>query len=59
MIFPRFVFRPIEDSSYFYFTQMLKRDEPIAKQDQVGTFSVMWIIGRLLEKYAFYFCRLM
>ncbi|XP_014367392.2 protein RFT1 homolog [Papilio machaon] len=30
----RFVFRPIEDSSYFYFTQMVKRELPIDKQDQ-------------------------
>jgi oligosaccharide translocation protein RFT1 len=30
----RFIFRPIEDSAYFYFTQMIKRDEPVAKQDQ-------------------------
>ncbi|XP_013145071.1 PREDICTED: protein RFT1 homolog [Papilio polytes] len=30
----RFVFRPIEDSSYFYFTQMVKRELPIHKQDQ-------------------------
>lgn len=31
----RFVFRPIEESAYFYFTQMVKRDEPIAAQNQV------------------------
>lgn len=30
----RFVFRPIEDSSYFYFTQMVSRDLPLYKQDQ-------------------------
>ncbi|KPJ08501.1 Protein RFT1-like [Papilio machaon] len=30
----RFIFRPIEDSSYFYFTQMVKRELPIHKQDQ-------------------------
>ncbi|RZC41890.1 RFT1 -like protein [Asbolus verrucosus] len=30
----RFIFRPIEDSAYFYFTQMIKRDEPVQKQDQ-------------------------
>ncbi|XP_050679822.1 protein RFT1 homolog [Leptidea sinapis] len=30
----RFIFRPIEDSSYFYFTQMLNRDLPLHKQDQ-------------------------
>lgn len=31
----RFVFRPIEDSAYFYFTQMIQRDVPISQQDQV------------------------
>lgn len=30
----RFVFRPIEDSSYFYFTQIVSRDVPLQKQDQ-------------------------
>ncbi|XP_059050277.1 protein RFT1 homolog [Achroia grisella] len=30
----RFVFRPIEDSSYFYFTQMVNRDLPVHRQDQ-------------------------
>ncbi|KAJ0176582.1 hypothetical protein K1T71_007761 [Dendrolimus kikuchii] len=30
----RFIFRPIEDSSYFYFTQMVSRDLPLHKQDQ-------------------------
>lgn len=31
----RFIFRPIEESSYFYFTQTLARDVPLAKQDKV------------------------
>lgn len=30
----RFIFRPIEDSSYFYFTQMVNRDLPLHKQEQ-------------------------
>lgn len=30
----RFIFRPIEDSSYFYFTQMVSRDLPLYKQDK-------------------------
>ncbi|XP_074037836.1 man(5)GlcNAc(2)-PP-dolichol translocation protein RFT1 isoform X2 [Leptinotarsa decemlineata] len=30
----RFIFRPIEDSAYFYFTQMIKRGEPVVKQNQ-------------------------
>lgn len=29
----RFIFRPIEDSSYFYFTQMVNRELPLIKQD--------------------------
>lgn len=29
----RFIFRPIEDSSYFYFTQTVSRDLPLHKQD--------------------------
>ncbi|XP_033210012.1 protein RFT1 homolog [Belonocnema kinseyi] len=28
----RFIFRPIEDSSYFYFTQMVKRDKSLNEQ---------------------------
>lgn len=31
----RFVFRPIEESAYFYFTQMIRRDAAISKQEQV------------------------
>ncbi|XP_028169086.1 protein RFT1 homolog [Ostrinia nubilalis] len=30
----RFIFRPIEDSSYFYFTQMVSRELPLHKQDK-------------------------
>lgn len=32
----RFIFRPIEDSGYFYFTQMVKRDEKINQQNPVS-----------------------
>lgn len=31
----RFIFRPIEESGYFYFTQMVKRDKPISDQNPV------------------------
>ncbi|XP_011644754.1 protein RFT1 homolog isoform X1 [Pogonomyrmex barbatus] len=31
----RFIFRPIEDSGYFYFTQMVKRDKAISDQNPV------------------------
>lgn len=30
----RFIFRPIEESSYFYFTQTLSRDVPLEKQNR-------------------------
>lgn len=32
----RFIFRPIEESGYFYFTQMIKRDKPINDQNPVS-----------------------
>lgn len=38
LYFFRFIFRPIEESAYFYFTQMIKRDELLKNQNQV-TFS--------------------
>lgn len=31
----RFIFRPIEDSGYFYFTQMVKRDKTLNEQSPV------------------------
>ncbi|EGI63264.1 PREDICTED: protein RFT1 homolog [Acromyrmex echinatior] len=31
----RFIFRPIEDSGYFYFTQIVKRDKTISDQNPV------------------------
>ena len=31
----RFIFRPIEDSSYFYFTQTISRDIKLEKQNKV------------------------
>ncbi|XP_033175312.1 protein RFT1 homolog isoform X2 [Bombus vosnesenskii] len=31
----RFIFRPIEESGYFYFTQMVKRDKPVNDQNPV------------------------
>jgi len=32
----RFIFRPIEESGYFYFTQMVKRDKTISDQNSVS-----------------------
>ncbi|KAH0560515.1 protein RFT1 homolog [Cotesia glomerata] len=31
----RFIFRPVEESAYFYFTQTIKRNEPLTQQDPV------------------------
>lgn len=31
----RFLFRPIEESAYFYFTQLVHRDKPIRQQNEV------------------------
>lgn len=35
-LFARFVFRPIEENSYFYFTQTILRDTPLATQNRVS-----------------------
>lgn len=32
----RFIFRPIEESGYFYFTQTVKRDKSISDQNPVS-----------------------
>lgn len=32
----RFIFRPIEESGYFYFTQILKRDKSLSEQNPAG-----------------------
>jgi oligosaccharide translocation protein RFT1 len=34
----RFLFRPIEESAYFYFSQMVARDTAIQEQNQVQLF---------------------
>jgi len=34
----RFLFRPIEESAYFYFSQMVARDTTIQEQNQVYLF---------------------
>lgn len=33
----RFLFRPVEESSYFYFSQLIHRDKPIKEQNMVCT----------------------
>ncbi|GLV34883.1 uncharacterized protein CBL_09363 [Carabus blaptoides fortunei] len=45
----RFVFRPIEDSSYFYFTQMLKRDELLEKQDQKSVTEAVTVLSQICK----------
>lgn len=37
----RFIFRPIEDSAHFYFTQMVKRNESLTKQKPVNFLSFL------------------
>lgn len=32
----RFLFRPIEESSYFYFSQLIHRDQEISEQNKVS-----------------------
>ncbi|KAJ8979864.1 hypothetical protein NQ317_016048 [Molorchus minor] len=45
----RFIFRPIEQSAYFYFTQMVKRDEPLKKQDQKRISEASQILSQLCK----------
>lgn len=45
----RFIFRPIEESSYFYFTQMVKRDEPILKQNQKDVSEAATVLNQLCK----------
>lgn len=43
----RFIFRPIEESAYFYFTQMIRRDVPLSKQNQVSLVRVATLFSFL------------
>ncbi|CAH1970858.1 unnamed protein product [Acanthoscelides obtectus] len=43
----RFIFRPIEESSYFYFTQMIKRDVPLEDQNQGKISESAEVVGQL------------
>ncbi|CAK1551127.1 unnamed protein product [Leptosia nina] len=45
----RFIFRPIEDSSYFYFTQMLNRDLPLHKQDQHKIYESCTVLSQVCK----------
>lgn len=39
----RFIFRPIEDSNYFYFTQTIARDVELKDQNQVNLFFINFL----------------
>ncbi|XP_037936377.1 protein RFT1 homolog [Teleopsis dalmanni] len=43
----RFIFRPIEESSYFYFTQSISRDIKLHKQDKHKIFQVGQVLNNL------------
>ncbi|KAI4456753.1 endoplasmic reticulum multispan transmembrane protein-related [Holotrichia oblita] len=45
----RFIFRPIEESAYFYFTQMIKRDQSIDKQDQRLVSEAVTVLSQLCK----------
>nr|CAG4650908.1 EOG090X04LH [Simocephalus serrulatus] len=45
----RFLFLPIEESSYFYFAQMLSRQVPIEKQPKKEIDQVAGVLNRLLR----------
>uniref|UniRef100_A0A1A9WB19 Protein RFT1 homolog n=1 Tax=Glossina brevipalpis TaxID=37001 RepID=A0A1A9WB19_9MUSC len=43
----RFIFRPIEESSYFYFTQTISRDLPLNDQDKTKVQQAGSVLGHL------------
>ncbi|KAJ8931836.1 hypothetical protein NQ314_015233 [Rhamnusium bicolor] len=45
----QFIFRPIEESAYFYFTQMIKRDEPLKSQDQKHVLESAEVLSQLCK----------
>ncbi|KAJ1524816.1 hypothetical protein ONE63_009686 [Megalurothrips usitatus] len=45
----RFLFRPIEESAYFYFSQMIRRDLPITEQDSKQVGECVLVLQRLLR----------
>lgn len=44
----RFIFRPIEDSAYFYFTQTISRDTRLVKQSQDRVCQASCVLNNLL-----------
>ncbi|KAK9885209.1 hypothetical protein WA026_010714 [Henosepilachna vigintioctopunctata] len=45
----RFIFRPIEESAYFYFTQMIKRNVPLKDQNQKSIKESALVLRQLLN----------
>lgn len=45
----RFIFRPIEESAYFYFTQMIHRDEPLKKQKESNVVEAANVLNQLCK----------
>lgn len=45
----RFIFRPIEESAYFYFTQMILRDEDIEYQDEKNIAEATNVLSQLCK----------
>lgn len=45
----RFIFLPVEESSYFYFAQMLNRQVPIEKQSRKEIEQVASVLNKLLR----------
>lgn len=45
----RFVFRPIEENSYFYFTQTIKREIPLAQQPRDKIDQAQLVLYNLLK----------
>ncbi|CAG9774054.1 unnamed protein product [Ceutorhynchus assimilis] len=43
----RFIFRPIEESAYFYFTQMIHRDLPLKKQKEQNIAEASQVLSQL------------
>jgi oligosaccharide translocation protein RFT1 len=52
----RFLFRPIEESAYFYFSQMVARDTAIQEQNQVQLFSLLMLPASVFSILFYGFC---
>ncbi|KAF6201715.1 hypothetical protein GE061_004110 [Apolygus lucorum] len=45
----RFLFRPIEESAYFYFSQIVSRDKPISEQNQLQMREAALVLEQLIR----------